>query len=117
MKFRYIYDFAFDLVDFSCQREFKFKRSVKMCEGIFLDFDEKGMPVALEMIGASKILHVHRKHLMEQDIEVHVEVTRELIKTEIKVGYFLTHGKSEVNIKNEIPNEYLMPSVDVVITR
>ena len=87
-----------------------------MGEGIFLDFDENGMPVALEMIGTSKIFHVHRKNLMEPDFEVHVEITKDLIKTEIKVGYVLTYGKSEVNIKNEIPNEYLMPAIDVVIT-
>ena len=117
MKFRYTYDLAFDLVDFSCDEDFKFKRSVMVDEGIFLDFDENGMPVALEIIGASKIFHVHRKQLLEPDFKVHVEVTRELIKTEIRLTHFIDRRKYEVNVQNEIPNEHLQPAVDVVITK
>lgn len=116
MKFCYIYDLAFDLISFYCERDFRFKRSVKMDEGIFLDFDDKGRPVALEMIGASKILSVHRKNILEPDFKLHVEITRDLIKTEIKVKYSINQREFEVNVKNEIPNEYLMHAIDVVIT-
>ena len=116
IKFRYIYDFAFDLVDFACENEFKFKRSVKMAEGIFLDFDERNMPVALELIGSSKILGVHRKNLKDPKFTVHVEITKDLIKTEINVKYSINQRKVDVSVENEIPNDYLMPSIEIIIT-
>ncbi|WP_407415189.1 hypothetical protein [Methanobrevibacter sp.] len=116
LKFRYIYDFAFDLVDFACEREFKFKRSVKMAEGVFLDFDERNMPFALELIGASKILGVHRKHLNNPNFTVHVEITRNLIKTEINLKYSINQRKFDISVENEIPNDYLMSSIEIIIT-
>lgn len=115
VKFSYIYDFAFDLIDFACEREFKFKRSVNLGEGMFLDFDEKDMPVALELIGASKILRVHGKHLIDPNLNVHIEITRNLIKIEIKLKYSINQRQFDVNFKNEVSNDWLLPSIEMLI--
>lgn len=116
MKFRYTYDSAFDLLDFSCDDEFKFKRSVKLDEGIYLDFDDGGRPIALEIIGVSKIFRVLRKHLVEPYLEFHIEITSDLIRTEIKFHYLINQQKRNVSIENEVSNDYMLPPIEMTIT-
>lgn len=115
VKFSYIYDFAFDLVDFSCEREFKFKRSVKLGEGMFLDFDENDLPVSLELIGASKILGVHRKHLNNPKFKVQVAISENSIKTEISVQYSIHQEQFEVKVEKEVSNDWLLDSIEMII--
>lgn len=115
-KFSYTYDLAFDLVDLSCDGEFTYKQSVKLDEGIYLDFDGDNKPVALELIGASKILGIHRRHLVEPDFKVSVKITDNLIKTEINVAYLIKRRKHNLSIKNQVSNHYSFPSIEVVLT-
>ena len=77
-KFSYIYDFAFDLVDFSCEGEFRFKRSVELGEGMFLDFDENHLPVNLEIVSASKILGVEKEFLVNPDGNVTIIIGKDI---------------------------------------
>ena len=116
MKFHYIYDWSLDLLNFSCVEPFKFKRSIEIDEGIFLDFDENGLPVALELIGASKILHVQSKRLIDSDFKVHIQISKSLTKIEIKVSFSIKLEQLEFAVKKEISNDYLLPALDVVIT-
>ena len=115
VKFSYIYDFAFDLVDFSCEGEFRFKRSVELGEGIFLDFDENDLPVSLELIGASKILGVHRKHLNNPKFKVHVMISENSIKTEISMKYLIHQGQFEAKVEKEVSNDWLLDSIEMVM--
>ena len=115
-KFSYTYDFAFDLVDLSCDGEFAYKQSVKLDEGIYLDFDGENRPVALELIGASKILGIHRRHLVEPDFKLYIKITDTLIKTEINVGYLIKRRRHELSIKNQASNHYSIPSLEIVLT-
>lgn len=115
-EFSYTYDLSFDLIDFSCKKEFAYKRSVKLDEGIYLDFNDKNKPVALEMIGASKIFGIHRKHLIEPDFKIHIKITDTLIKTEINLEYLIKQRKHEVSISNQVSNHESIPAIELILT-
>ena len=60
---KYAYDDALDIVNISIEEEFKYNGSIELEFGVFLDFDENDLPVNLEIISASKIMNMDKKHL------------------------------------------------------
>lgn len=116
MKFSYLYDLSFDLVDFSKEDEFKFKQSVRLDEGIFLDFDDEDNPVSLEMIGASKIFGVHKRQLENSRMELNIKIDMHRIKTEITVSFLTGQSERRVSVSYDVSNYASITSCEMLMT-
>lgn len=70
------YEHHFDTLAIRVTHSYKYKESVELEEGIILDFDEENVPVALEILNASKILKVPKYSLNnpKQDMEINMQV-------------------------------------------
>lgn len=90
------YDYLTDSLFLYSDEEYRYKKSVRITDDLILDFDQDDVPVALELLNASKILHVKKSSLNEPvGLDMQIRVGEDTIKLE---GIFL------ISIhKNEIP--------------
>ncbi|MBQ6511882.1 DUF2283 domain-containing protein [Methanobrevibacter sp.] len=115
-KLNYIYDYEYDLVDLTIKNDFKYLKSIEICKGIILDFDENYCPVAIEMISASKILGIDKKFLVSPDINMSISVNDDLIKLEINFTFVDNKLEQDVSIKQNIANNYGIPSIETLLS-
>ena len=116
IKLDYIYDYEYDLVDLTIKNDFKYLKSIEMCKGIILDFDENYCPVAIEMISASKILGIDKQFLVSPDIDMLIDVNDDLIKIEIKFTFLVNKIERDVSFKQNIANSYGIPSIETLLS-
>ena len=91
-----IYDHHFDVLGIRVVDDYTYNRSIELQEGIILDFDENNVPVALEILDASKLLKLPKKHyLTDRSISMHIEVSEELITVLLNVEIKI-HNKEEL---------------------
>ena len=68
-----IYDRHFDVLGIRVVDDYTYNRSIELQEGIILDFDENNVPVALEILDASKLLKLPNKHYLTNiTISMHI---------------------------------------------
>ncbi len=58
------YDYQSDSLLLHITEDYEYKKSVRLEEDIILDFDKNDVPVALELLNASKTLHVKKSSLI-----------------------------------------------------
>lgn len=86
-----MYDYHSDVLGIKIADDYDYEESIELEEGIILDFDVDGIPVALEILDASKVLNVPDKQYLfnikkmymkicisEKVIEVHFNVNVEI---------------------------------------
>lgn len=105
IEFEGIYDLALDLMDFHSKYGFKYKQTVEMEPGFYIDFDSGGHPVAIEMTPTSKRFKLNRKSLSSVKFDGRIEITPELIEISLKASFNSESIKTRV-FEKEIPNEY-----------
>lgn len=115
-KLDYIYDYEYDLVDLTIKNDFKYLKSIEMCKGIILDFDENYCPVAIEMISASKILGIDKQFLVSPDIDMLIDVSDDSIKIEIKFTFLVNKIERDISFKQNIANIYGIPSIETLLS-
>jgi uncharacterized protein YuzE len=67
------YDFIADSLLFYINEDYKYKRSIRFNEDIILDFNDKDVPVALELLNASKTFNV-KKHFLKQPVGIKMDI-------------------------------------------
>ena len=73
----YLYDEHADILGIKVKRDYEYFETVELDEGLLLDFDKHNIPVALEIIDASKLLNVPKdslKNLIFFNMKVVVDV-------------------------------------------
>jgi hypothetical protein len=87
------YDYIADSLLFYINEDYKYKRSVRLTDDVILDFDEKDVPVALELLNASKIFSVNKSSLLQPvGLDMNIFVGEDRIKIDAKV-LVLIHKK------------------------
>lgn len=102
-EFECIFDFAFDLVDIHTADGFRYCRTVEVEQGLNVDFDSYGSPVAIEIIGASKKFRLHSEKLRSASFDGWIEVTGDLIRIGVNSH---VEGMEARTLEREIPNDY-----------
>lgn len=88
------YDYIADSLLFYINEDYKYKRSVRLTDDVILDFDEKDVPVALELLNASKIFNVNKSSLLQPvGLDMNIFVGEDRIKIDAKF-FVLIHKKS-----------------------
>lgn len=95
-------DHAFNFLNLSAMRDFVFFKTVVAGEGVFIDFDIRDEPAAIEMINASKKFGVHLQPCMEGKIMGSIIITQDFIKVRLNLDY----EKLSRTYEREIPNVY-----------
>lgn len=91
-----LYDHHFDVLGIRITDDYDYSKSIELEEGIILDFDKNNIPVALEIIDASKVLKISEKQYLENRTYIHmnIQISEEIITVNLTVGIEI-HQKSE----------------------
>jgi uncharacterized protein YuzE len=99
------YDFIGDSLLLYITEKYNYKRSVRLTDDVILDFDDNDMPVALELLNASKILKVKKSSLKKPvGVDMYICVGENRIRLEAKL--FVTIHEKEISkpLIEETPN-------------
>lgn len=88
------YDANTDALFLKIKKPYFYKESVELANNIMLDFSEDDVPVALEILDASKYFHVKPFSLRNFNFEMTIDVKKDTIHLEA-VLMFLVHQKKE----------------------
>ncbi|MDO8869529.1 MAG: DUF2283 domain-containing protein [Methanobacteriaceae archaeon] len=87
------YDYQSDSLLLHITEDYEYKKSVRLEEDIILDFDKNDVPVALELLNASKTLHVKKSSLIQPvSLKMNIGVAEDTIKLDATLS-FLIHQK------------------------
>ena len=109
-----IYEHHFDTLAIKVIHPYRYKESVELEDGIILDFDEDNVPVALEILNASRVLRVPKyslndpMHNMNINMQVRVDETTIILKALFEIRVHNNAQKYEVESftsnNSQIPN-------------
>lgn len=88
------YDANTDALFLKIKKPYFYNESVELANNIMLDFSEDDVPVALEILDASKYFHVKPFSLRNFNFEMTIDVKKDTIHLEA-VLMFLVHQKKE----------------------
>ena len=89
------YDYRGDSLLLYVDEEYNHKKSIRLTDDVILDFDDKDVPVALELLNASKLLNVKKSTLTQPiGLDMHIWVGEDIIKLEAKI--FVSIHKKQV---------------------
>lgn len=111
----YKYDDKYDIFDIDIKEDYNYDSTIKLDEGVFLDVDDNNIPVALEILDASKVTNIDKKNLTKSDVEIIYLVTSESIHVEIKFSYPLHSKAIDKSIEKNIANEYNLPTMKTIL--
>jgi uncharacterized protein YuzE len=95
LKIESMYDHHFDVLGIRVKDDYNYEKSIELEEGIILDFDDNNIPVALEILDASKVLKIPEKHyLRNRRIRMKILINKEVIALHLKVAVTI-HNKKE----------------------
>ena len=102
LKFKKIYDLALDLMNIFTESDFVYSKTVEVEYGLYIDFDENGCPIAIELINFSKRFKVVRQFLLDAKVTGLIEVNIDLIKIKLNIRI----NKEFRTVESEISNDF-----------
>ena len=91
----YKYDVAYDVFAIKVKRSYDYGKTVEMAEGVLLDFDSDNIPVALEILDASKRFNVPKYSLKDLIcFNMNVNINPESININVTLGVMI-HNKEQ----------------------
>jgi uncharacterized protein YuzE len=100
------YDYVGDSLLFNITEEYNYKRSLRLTDNIIIDFDEKDVPVALELLNASKVLHTKKSFLTHPvGIEMFIGIGEETVTLNAKFTISIHHKKTPSVLNEQIAND------------
>lgn len=105
------YDHHFDVLGIRITDDYKYSRSIELEEGIILDFDENNIPVALEILDASKVLKIPKKQYLDNRICVHMNIciNKDVISVKLDVGIEIHNKKETMPLESTALNDINAP--------
>lgn len=100
------YDYQGDSLLFNITEDYKYRKSVRVNDNIIIDFDENDVPVALELLNASKIFHVKKSSLTHPvGIDMRIAVGEDLIRLEAKFRISIHQKPTPLSLNKEVTND------------
>ncbi len=100
------YDYRGDSLFFYVDEDYNHKKSIRFTDDIILDFDDNDVPVALELLNASKILNVNKSALKQPiGLDIHIYVGVDVIKLEANFLISIRKKQIQLFLVEEIANE------------
>ncbi len=108
-----MYDYHFDVFGIRVKDDYEYKESVELEEGIILDFDKNDVPVALEILDASKIFDVPDKQYLSNrgPVRMSICITDELISLEVEVKVVIHNSRDIKTMDSSAINNIHAPAM------
>ena len=91
----YSYDSKVDSLFIFAKKDYEYDASIELDNDIILDFDKKGVPVALELLNTSRILKSPKYSLNNiPKIKMSIEVDEKSINLQLELGLII-HNKNQ----------------------
>jgi len=99
-----------DILDIYRVKDYKYKTSLELEEGVILDIDKDNVPVSLEILDASEIFKIKDKDLLSniQELDMRIEVTEEVIRVDVDLSFNSTKERTS-SLKSIILNSIKVP--------
>jgi len=99
-----------DILNIYRVRDYKYKTSLELKDGVILDIDKNNIPVSLEILDASEIFKVKNKGFLNDihEVDMKIEITEEIIRLEVELT-FNTPKKKTSSLKSIILNSIKAP--------
>lgn len=99
------YDYQGDSLLLFVDQNYKHKKSVRLTDDVILDFNDKDVPVALELLNASKILNVKKAALtLPIGLDMHIYVACDCIKLEAEILVTIHEKQVQLPLIKETAN-------------
>ena len=99
------------------KKDYIYDSSIELDYGIILDYDHDGIPVAIELLNASKIFKIPKDSLQTIDkLEVHVKVNEKSIHLELNFEVSLNNKKQNCSLDSLKYNNLSLPNTEVKIS-
>ena len=105
----YSYDDELDVAVITVDEDYKYKESIRLDFGVYLDIDINNHPVSLEIVDISKILNVNKERLINPKIITNILIRNGLIKVSV-----LFKNIEEKYVKN-IANDFNIPEGETIL--
>jgi uncharacterized protein YuzE len=98
-----------DILDIYRVKNYKYKTSLELEEGVILDIDKNNIPVSLEILDASEIFKIKDKNLLSNihELDMKIEVTEEIIRVDVELSF--NSSKKSFSLKSIILNSIKAP--------
>jgi len=107
------YDSHYDMLGIRITDDYKYNQSVEMRDGLIVDFDTDNKPVAVQLIGASKLFNVSKSSLHDIPlIDMKIKIDETSIYLDLIIGVHIHNKKLEQNFNSLICNEYSLPNFE-----
>lgn len=94
----YQYDMDVDGLFIYVSQDFQYDTSIELDNDVILDFDESGIPVALEILNASRVLKVPKYALNGiEEIKMSIKVNEKSISLKAGFGVIL-HNREQIQL-------------------
>lgn len=103
-----IYDLSSDALNLQSTEDFAFCQTVVLDDGVNVDFDFRGRPVAIEFINPSKLLNLRRDVLEDSRLDISLEVFSSIrLRMEVVTKNTLIEPRL---LDVELSNDFKIPS-------
>jgi uncharacterized protein YuzE len=108
-----LYDHSFDVLGIKISNDYEYKTSVELSNNVILDFDKNNVPVALEILNASRFLKISKSNLDHINmIKMKVHIDDKSICLKVSVGVNI-HKKEHIkSIDTFTSNDTGIPSIE-----
>ncbi|MBR5503731.1 MAG: DUF2283 domain-containing protein [Methanobrevibacter sp.] len=110
----YSYDIETDSIFIKIINDYDYEESIELEEGIILDFDKNGNPVALEILDLSKLFAVDKSYFNHiDDIRMEVNINHAI---NLKLKFCLSDNdkKCEQNFDTFVKNNVNLPEITTI---
>ena len=109
-----IYDSEYDILVIKIENHYDFGKTIEMEEGVLLDFDKNNIPVAIEILDASKRFNVPRYSLKNiPEFNMKIQVNDEVIKVYIELAVIIHNKKLSETWNGLTGNNEHIPVIEV----
>lgn len=100
------YDYRGDSLFLYVDEDYNHKKSIRIIDDIIMDFDNNDIPVAIELLNASKMLNI-KKSALKQPIrlDINIHVGKDVIKLEANFLISIHKKQVQMPLVEEIANK------------
>lgn len=105
------YDAKTDALFLKIKKPYSYKESVELTDNVILDFSTDNVPVALEILDASKYFHVKPFSLRNFNFEMTIDVQKDNISLEASFMFLVHQKKEEIPVHLHTANDIEIPAI------
>ncbi len=105
------YDTQSDTLYLRVVYPYQYSESIELGDNIILDFDKNNVPVALEILDASKFFHVKQYVLRNFGLDMNIQIKKDKINLKSKFIFFIRNKKEEVPLNVGTVNDIELPAI------